>query len=193
MNPAHRSNAAAFAVVYLRPMPTSGRRTTSWCLKTSTLTAATTKSRWLSSSSMVSLYDKCFYDKNHCILCSHSCWQAWIKEDICAASDTMQSTLCFKHIQMDDYIKFISHFGPSLKWMACWNSNKTTKHISKLLIIMDKAFIHICIINYSATWKAQEQKESEETDIQVTVSAIKWVSTCDCNQKWLTPLSLAVF
>ena len=119
---------------------------------------------------------------------SHNHWQAWLREDTTTALRTMQTALEFKRHNTDPYIKFISQFGPALMGMAFWNNNKTTKHISELLIITDKAFIHICIINYSATWKAQEQKESEETDIQVTVSAIKWVSTCDCNQKWLTPL-----
>jgi len=48
-----------------------------------------------------------------------------------------------------------------------------TAHImvhDKLLTITDEAFIHLCIINYSATWKAQEQKKSGETDVQVPVS-----------------------
>jgi hypothetical protein len=52
--------------------------------------------------------------------------------------------------------------------MACWSNNKTTKQLGDLPTITDEAFIHLCIINYSATWKApQEQKKSEETDIQV--------------------------
>jgi hypothetical protein len=54
----------------------------------------------------------------------------------------MQKALCFKchHQHMNEYIK-------------------TTKHVSELLTVTDEAFIHLCIINYSATWKAQEKKE----------------------------------
>jgi hypothetical protein len=95
-----------------------------------------------------------------------------MKEDIVAASDIMQNALCYKRNQVDDYTNFLSHFGPALTGMACWNNNKTAKVVSELLTITDEAFIHLCIINYSATWKAQEQKKSGETDIQVPVSAI---------------------
>ena len=73
---------------------------------------------------------------------------------------------------MDEYIKFISQFGPALTGMTCWNNNKSTKPISELLTITDETFIHLCIINYSATWKAQEENKSLETDVQVPVSAI---------------------
>jgi hypothetical protein len=69
---------------------------------------------------------------------------------------------------MEGYIKFICHFGPALTgMMACWSNKKTTKQLSDLPTITDKAFIYLCIINYRATWKAQEQKKSEETNIQV--------------------------
>jgi hypothetical protein len=74
----------------------------------------------------------------------------------------MQSALCFKHEEINKYsLKIItSHFGPALMGMAFWNNNKTTKPVvCKLLTIMDEAFIHLCIINYSATWKAQEKKK----------------------------------
>jgi hypothetical protein len=93
----------------------------------------------------------------------------------------MQHALCFKHQDMEGYIRFICHFGPALTGMALWNNNKTTKPLHDLLTITDEAFTHLCIINYSATWKAQEQKKSEETDIQVLVSAIECILTCDCD------------
>jgi hypothetical protein len=46
-------------------------------------------------------------------------------------------------------------------------ANNTTKLVSKLLIITDGACIYLCIINYIATWKAQEKSKSGETDVQV--------------------------
>jgi hypothetical protein len=98
----------------------------------------------------------------HEVHCSHYCSQAWIKEDAIAALDIMQDALCFKHENKDGYIKFISHFGPALMGMAFWNNNKTTKLVSELLTITDEAFIHLCIINYSATWKAQEKRNEEK-------------------------------
>jgi tRNA isopentenyl-2-thiomethyl-A-37 hydroxylase MiaE len=103
--------------------------------------------------------------------CSHHCSpQAWIKEDENRALDIMQDALNFKRKERNGYIKFISHFGPALTGTAFWNTNKTTKLVSELLTITDEAFIHLCIINYSATWKAQEKKKSGETDVQVPVS-----------------------
>jgi hypothetical protein len=33
------------------------------------------------------------------------------------------------------------------------------KSANELLTISDEAFIHLCIINYSAIWKAQEKKK----------------------------------
>ena len=84
---------------------------------------------------------------------------------------------------MNEYIKFISHFGPALRGMAFWNANKTTKLVSELITITDEAFIHLCIINYSATWKAQERKKAGETDVEVPVSIICRVFICDCNQQ----------
>ena len=82
----------------------------------------------------------------------------------------MQDALLSKCQKTMDYIKFISHFGPALMGATLWNNNKTTKLVSELLTITDEAFIHLCIINYSATWKAQEKKKSGETDVQVPVS-----------------------
>jgi hypothetical protein len=85
----------------------------------------------------------------------------------------MQNALTYKRHpkNSEEYIKFISHFGPALTGVAFWNNNKTTKLVSELLTISDEAFIHICIINYSATWKAQEKKKLlGETDEEVPVS-----------------------
>jgi hypothetical protein len=83
----------------------------------------------------------------------------------------MQDALFFKcKKNRDGYIKFISHFGPVIMGTAFWSNNKTTNLLSELLTIIDEAFIHLCIINYSATWKAQEQKKSGETYVQVPVS-----------------------
>ena len=80
----------------------------------------------------------------------------------------MQCALMYKRQHMNEYIKFISHFGPALRGMAFWN----TKLVSELITITDEAFIHLCIINYSATWKAQERKKAGETDVEVPVSII---------------------
>ena len=83
----------------------------------------------------------------------------------------MQHALVFKRKNVNEYIKFINHFGPALRGMAFWNNNKTTKLVSELLTVTDEAFIHLCIINYSATWKAQEKRKSGE-DVEIPVSAI---------------------
>ena len=95
---------------------------------------------------------------------------------------------------MEEYIKFISHFGPALRGMAFWNSNKTTKLVSEMLTVTDEAFIHLCIINYSATWKAQERKKAGEADVQVPVSFFYGAFISDViSNKWLlTASSLTV-
>jgi hypothetical protein len=79
--------------------------------------------------------------------------------------------ITFKRKQANEYIKFINHFGPALTGVAAWNNNKTTgnKAPSELLTVTDEAFIHLRIINYSATWKAQEKQKSGE-DVEVPVS-----------------------
>jgi hypothetical protein len=56
--------------------------------------------------------------------------------------------------------------------MAFWNNNKHTRLVSDLLTITDEAFIHLCIINYSATWKAQETIKSGKMNVQVPVSDV---------------------
>ena len=88
------------------------------------------------------------------------------------ACDIMQSALLFQRGESNKYIKFISHFAPALTGVTFWNSNKGTKPVSELLTVTDEAFILLCIINYSATWKAQEKQKSGETDVQVPVSSI---------------------
>jgi hypothetical protein len=103
----------------------------------------------------------------------------------------MQTALTFKRQDTNTYIKFINQFGPAITGVAFWNNNKTTKKLSDLLTISDEAFIHLCIINYSATWKAQENKKSGETDIEIPVSN----KHCQCwfevivTSQWLTKLS----
>ena len=101
------------------------------------------------------------------------CNQAWMKEEEEEALDNVQEALTNKrkNNKNDSYIKFISHFGPALTGTAFWNNNKNNKLVSEILtIISDEAFIHLCIINYSATWKAQEKMKAGETDVQVPVS-----------------------
>jgi hypothetical protein len=44
------------------------------------------------------------------------------------------------------------------------------KSVSDLLTISDEAFIHVCIINYIATWKAQEKWKKGETNMEIPVS-----------------------
>ena len=80
---------------------------------------------------------------------------------------------------MEEYIEFISHFGPALTGVTAWNKNKNTgnKGPSEILTITDEAFIHLCIINYSATWKAQERRKSGK-DVEVPVSEIHCGSIC---------------
>jgi hypothetical protein len=93
----------------------------------------------------------------------------------------MQDALVFKRKQVNAYIKFINHFGPALTGVAAWNNNKTTRNKgpSELLTVTDEAFIHLCIVNYSATWKAQEKRKLGE-DVEIPVSAIHSGFFCDC-------------
>jgi hypothetical protein len=91
----------------------------------------------------------------------------------------------------DIYIKFISHFGPALTGMTFWNQNKATKMVSELLTISDEAFIHLCIINYSATWKAQENNKFGETEeVPVSRSLFSFLMIITSNS--ITTLSLPV-
>jgi hypothetical protein len=100
------------------------------------------------------------------------------------ACSIMQDALLFKRHTESAYIKFISHFGPAVTGMVFWNNNKTTKRVSELLTITDEAFIHLCIINYSATWKAQEKQKSGQTDVEIPVSYLSLSdSNCDCKHQ----------
>ena len=64
----------------------------------------------------------------------------------------------------DEYIKFIAKFGPAMAGVSYWNNNKDKMVLSDLLIFTDKAFIHLCMINYSKTWKAQETRKNGENE-----------------------------
>ena len=81
----------------------------------------------------------------------------------------MQDALVYKCQDVKSYIQFISHFGPALTGMANWNNYKNVKNVSELLTIMDEAFIHLCIINYSATWEAQEKQKLGDADVEIPV------------------------
>lgn len=86
----------------------------------------------------------------------------------------MQNSLVMKRKSdnTEVYIKFISYFGPALTGVSFWNNNKTTKSINDLLTISDEAFIHLCIINYSATWKAQDKKKQGFYSVKIPVSIV---------------------
>jgi hypothetical protein len=76
--------------------------------------------------------------------------------------------------------------------MAFWNNNKATKMVSELLTISDEAFIHLCIINYSATWKAQEKKKLGETEEEIPVSRSLFSFLMKTTRNLITTLSLPV-
>ena len=100
------------------------------------------------------------------------------------ALNIMQNALTFKRQHESSYIQFLSHFGPALTGMAFWNNNnKTTKLVGELLTITDEAFILLWIINYSATWKAQEKQKLEDTNVLIPVSYIHSVLVCDSTGK----------
>ena len=97
--------------------------------------------------------------------------QAWIRED---GDEEARSTMseCFTLLcknNQDNYIEFIKHFGPALAGIKTWNHNKALKPVSQILTNLDEAFIHLCIINYSCTWKAQEKIKTGESGINVLV------------------------
>ena len=95
--------------------------------------------------------------------CSHyGSQQAWIREDEGEASSSMQDALSLKCQKTNEYIKFISHFGPALTGTAFWNTNKTTKLVSELLTITDEAFIQLCIINYIVQLGRLRKKRNRE-------------------------------
>ena len=59
----------------------------------------------------------------------------------------------------DKYIKLIVKFGRTMSRVTYWNNNKANMVVSKLQTVTDEAFIHLCMINYGPTWKAQEKKK----------------------------------
>ena len=119
--------------------------------------------------------------------------QGWIKEDKEEASTVISIALCCKcrsgypgksqdeeQLQAyhkcgehheDECIKFIAKFRPAMAGVSYWNNNKANMVVSELLTVMDEAFIHLCMINYAPTWKAQEKRKWGE-DVQVLVSEI---------------------
>jgi hypothetical protein len=86
----------------------------------------------------------------------------------------MQNAMTLKRnpINADTYIKFYIYFGPALTGVTFWNNNKNTKMADELLTISDEAFIHLCIINYSATWKAQERQKRTNNIVEIPVRIV---------------------
>jgi purine-nucleoside phosphorylase len=75
-------------------------------------------------------------------------------------------------INAEAYIKYFSYFGPALTGVTFWNNNKNTKKANELLTISDEAFIHLCIIYYSATWNAQERQKRTKTFVEIPVRIV---------------------
>jgi hypothetical protein len=102
--------------------------------------------------------------------------QAWIKEEEEEACNIIKVALYSKrepniyYKNQEAYIKFIAKFGPAMTGVSLWNNNKTNTVLSELLTVSDEAFIHLCMVNYAPTWKAQEKQKSGEKNIQVPVS-----------------------
>ena len=87
-------------------------------------------------------------------------------------------------VNAEVYIKFITYFGPALTGVTFWNNYKNTKKVNELLTISDEAFIHLCIINYSATWKAQERPKRSKTSVEIPVRVLLINVFChDCYQQ----------
>jgi hypothetical protein len=72
----------------------------------------------------------------------------------------------------DVYVKFLCNFGPAITRTLFWNNNKMNKSPNELLTISDEAFIHLCIINYSATWRAQEKRKDGNYTVKILVSIV---------------------
>jgi hypothetical protein len=62
-------------------------------------------------------------------------------------------------VNTDIYVQFLCNFGPAITGTSFWNNNNMSISANELLTISDEAFIHLCIINYSATWKAPERRK----------------------------------
>jgi hypothetical protein len=70
------------------------------------------------------------------------------------------------------YIQFLCNFGPAITRTLFWNNNKMSKSANDLLTISNEAFIHLCIINYSATWMAQEKRKEGDYTVKILVSTV---------------------
>jgi hypothetical protein len=70
------------------------------------------------------------------------------------------------------YVQFLCNFGPAITGMSFWNNNKMSKSANKLLTISNEAFIHLCIINYSATWMSQEKRKEGDYTVEILVSTV---------------------
>jgi len=93
------------------------------------------------------------------------------------ACEMIQNALVMKRdpSNTDVYIKFLNYYGPALTGTSFWNNNKNTKSVHELLTILDEAFIHLCIVNYSATWKAQEKIKARQWNVKVPVSIVYFI------------------
>ena len=86
----------------------------------------------------------------------------------------MENSLCMKRdpSNTDIYVQFLCNFGPAITGTSFWNINKMSKSANELLTISNEAFIHLCIINYSATWKAQEKRKDGDYTVKIPVSIV---------------------
>jgi hypothetical protein len=73
---------------------------------------------------------------------------------------------------MDIYVQFLCNFGPAITGTSFWNNNKMKKSANELLTISNEAFIHLCIINYSVTWTAQEKRKEGNYTVKILVSIV---------------------
>ncbi len=72
----------------------------------------------------------------------------------------------------DNYIQFLCNFGPAITGTSFWNNNRMSKSANELLTISDEAFIHLCIINYSATWMAQDKRKQGDYTVKILVRTV---------------------
>jgi hypothetical protein len=70
------------------------------------------------------------------------------------------------------YVQFLCNFGPAISGTLFWNNNKMSKTANELLTISDEAFVHLYIINYSASWKAQEKRKEGDFTVKILVSIV---------------------
>ena len=94
--------------------------------------------------------------------------RGWGEQEDGTASNKNENDIYYEN--QEAYIKFIGKFGPAMTGVSFWNNNKTNMVLSELLTVTDEAFIHLCMVNYAPTWKAQEKQKSGEMNIQVPVS-----------------------